>query len=132
VCRTKNVLYEAGISTLPEIKKQDPARIAKRVITNKSHPIRSYFINNKIHDEYAITSNFITGIEYLGELQIDVRKSKQKINQSFAQSQRDQVASDSGRNSKNTGRKIHRTYKNLHGRLQKGRKGWVRGDNTRP
>jgi hypothetical protein len=30
-----------------------PARLAIRVITNESHLIRSYFMNKKIHDEYA-------------------------------------------------------------------------------
>jgi hypothetical protein len=51
VCRTENVLHEAGISTLVKIREQDTSRIAIRVITNKSHPIRSYFMNNKIHDK---------------------------------------------------------------------------------
>jgi CTP synthase (UTP-ammonia lyase) len=61
--------------TLAEIRKQDTARIAIRVITNESQPIRSYFINNKIHDEYATKPRttkpiFIRAIE----LQIDVRR----------------------------------------------------------
>jgi hypothetical protein len=43
LCRTENVLHEAGISTLAEIREQNTARIAIRVITNESHPIRSYF-----------------------------------------------------------------------------------------
>jgi hypothetical protein len=38
VCRTENVLHEAGISTI-EIREQDTSRIAIRVITNESHPI---------------------------------------------------------------------------------------------
>jgi hypothetical protein len=53
VCGTKNVLHEAEISTLTEIREPDTSRIAIRVITNESHPIRSYFMNNKTHDEYA-------------------------------------------------------------------------------
>jgi hypothetical protein len=52
VCRTENAKHEAGISTLAEIREQDTARIAIRIITNESLPIRSYFMNNKIHDEY--------------------------------------------------------------------------------
>jgi hypothetical protein len=41
------------ISTLAEIREQDTAIMAIRVVTNESHPIRSYFMNNKINDEYA-------------------------------------------------------------------------------
>jgi CTP synthase (UTP-ammonia lyase) len=75
VCRKENVLHGAEIFTLAEIRKQDTARIAIRVITNESQPIRSYFINNKIHDEYATKPRttkpiFIRAIE----LQIDVRR----------------------------------------------------------
>jgi hypothetical protein len=48
-------------------------------MTNESHPIISYFMNNKIHDEYATkprTTNpiFIRAIEYLSQLQIDERR----------------------------------------------------------
>jgi hypothetical protein len=53
VCQTENVLHEAWIYTLAEIREQDTASIAIRLITNESHPIRAYFMNNKIHDEYA-------------------------------------------------------------------------------
>jgi hypothetical protein len=42
----KNVLHEAGISPLVKIREQDTARIAIRVITTDSHPIRSYFMKN--------------------------------------------------------------------------------------
>jgi hypothetical protein len=68
-----------GIFTLARIRQQYTTRIAIRFITNESHPIRSYFMNNKIHDEYAtkprtIKSIFIRAIEYLGKLQIDVRR----------------------------------------------------------
>jgi hypothetical protein len=55
------------------------ARIAIRVITNESHPLRSYFMNYNIHDEYATKSRtikpiFIRYSEYLGQLQMDVRR----------------------------------------------------------
>jgi hypothetical protein len=52
VCRIENVLHETGILTLAETIEQDTTI---RVITNEneSHPTRSYFMNNKIHDEYA-------------------------------------------------------------------------------
>jgi hypothetical protein len=53
VCKIENVLHEAGISTLVKIREQDTSRIAIRVITNKSHPTRSYFMNNKIYDKCA-------------------------------------------------------------------------------
>jgi hypothetical protein len=69
VCRTENVLHEVGISTLAEIKEQNTTRTAIRVITHESHTIRSYFMNNKIHDEYPIKPRtikpiFIRAIEY--------------------------------------------------------------------
>jgi hypothetical protein len=48
LCQTENVLYEARISTLVGIREQDTARIAIKVITNLSHPIRSCFMNNKM------------------------------------------------------------------------------------
>jgi hypothetical protein len=47
----KTVLHEAGISTLAEIREQHTARIAIKVITNGIHPLRSYFMNNKIHHQ---------------------------------------------------------------------------------
>jgi hypothetical protein len=55
------------------IREQGTARIAVRVITNKNHPIRSYFKNNKIHDGYAteprsIRPIIIRAIEKLGQL----------------------------------------------------------------
>jgi hypothetical protein len=137
---------------LQEIREQDTARIAKRVITNESHPTRSEFMNNKIHDEYAtkpraIKPIFIRAIEYLGQRQIDVRRIEtkpyylnhpggktdtNKPTNSYVQSQKDQEHQITRRNSKDTGRKIQRTYKNLHGRLQNRQKSWVRDDNTRP
>jgi hypothetical protein len=46
VCRTENVLHEAGISTLTEMREQETAKIAIRVITNESYLIRSYFMTN--------------------------------------------------------------------------------------
>jgi hypothetical protein len=50
----------------------------------------------------------------------------------YAQSQTDQIASDSAQKQQRYWKKIQRTYKNLHGRLQKRRKSWVSGDNSRP
>jgi hypothetical protein len=69
----KNVLHEAGIPTLVKIREQDTARIVIKLISNKSHPIRSYFKHNKIHDEYATKPRtnllvFIRAIEYLVQL----------------------------------------------------------------
>jgi hypothetical protein len=97
-------------------------------------------LSNKIHDEYATKPRTIKPIiranEFLGKLQIDLRRiettpyylrtdTNKSINP-YAQSQRDRI------NNKDTERKIQRTHKNLHGRFQKRRKSWVRGDNTRP
>jgi hypothetical protein len=62
-----------------EIKEQDTALIARRVIINESHSIRSYFMDSKIHDKYStkprkIKPIFIRAIIYLGQQQIDVRR----------------------------------------------------------
>jgi hypothetical protein len=50
-----NVLHKAGdFHTLVEIRQQDTARIAIRVITTESHPIRSYFMNNNMSNTIFI------------------------------------------------------------------------------
>jgi hypothetical protein len=53
-CSMPNREHEAKLA---EIKEQDTARIAIRVITNESYPIRSYFMNSNIYDEYATKPN---------------------------------------------------------------------------
>jgi undecaprenyl pyrophosphate synthase len=82
VCRVENVLHLTGFSTLAEIREQDTDRIEIRIITNESHSIRSYYMNNKIHhDEYAtkqrtIKPIFIRAIEYLGHNRFHAETAK--------------------------------------------------------
>jgi hypothetical protein len=85
-------------------------------------------MNNEIHDKYATTPRtikpiFIRALEDLGQLQIDERKIE--ITPYYFRPphylkgiKQHQIPR---RNSKNTGRKIQRTYKNLYGSLQKRR-----------
>jgi hypothetical protein len=52
----------------PHLRKyecQDTARIAIKVITNGSHPLKSYFMNIKIHYEYATKPRIETTTYYL-------------------------------------------------------------------
>jgi hypothetical protein len=54
ICRTENLLCEAGLAKLDEIKKLNSTKSAIRILTNTDHPIRPYFtIPNKL-DEYAV------------------------------------------------------------------------------
>jgi hypothetical protein len=62
---------------------------------------------------------------------VDEEPIRKKSTNPYAQSQRDQVASDSAQKQQKSWKKTQRTFKNPHGRLQKGRKSWVRGENTR-
>jgi hypothetical protein len=105
-------------------------------------------MNNKIHDEYAtkprtIKPIFTRAIEYLGQLQIEVRKIETKpyyLRPPWRKNRYEQIdqfirampkGSSSTRFRAKTAKilekKIQRTYKNLHGRVQKIRKSWVRG-----
>jgi hypothetical protein len=45
-----------------EFKEQNTPRIATRVLTNENHPKRSYFMNNKFHEEYATNPRTIKPI----------------------------------------------------------------------
>jgi hypothetical protein len=100
-------------------------------------------MNNKIHDEYATKPRTIKPIftranEYFGQLQIEVRKIEttpyylrppwrknryEQIDQSIRQ--RDHVAPKCQRD--HVAPEKYKTCKNLHGRVQKIRKSWVRG-----
>jgi hypothetical protein len=108
-----------------EIREQDTARIVIKVITNESHPIKSYFMNNKIHDEYATKPRtIIRAIEYLGQLQIDVRRIE--TTSYYLRPSRGRKTDKAPKGSRSIRfraeiakilRKIQRTYKTLHGRL---------------
>jgi hypothetical protein len=54
ICRTKNLLYEAGLAKLDEIRKLNITKSAIRIVTNADQPIRTYFMNPNKLDEYAM------------------------------------------------------------------------------
>jgi hypothetical protein len=45
ICRTENLLCEAGIAKLDEVRKLNSTKSAIRILTNADHPIRPYFMN---------------------------------------------------------------------------------------
>jgi hypothetical protein len=79
VSGTENVLCEAGMTTLTEMRKLSNTKATIRVVTNNEHPIRPFCTNPSKIDEYALRPKtpkplFIRGVEHLGSLQIDMRK----------------------------------------------------------
>jgi hypothetical protein len=79
ICRTENLLCEAGLAKLDEIRKLKSTKSAIRILASTGHPIRPYFINSNKLDEYAMWPKypqplFIRTAEYLGETQIDIRR----------------------------------------------------------
>jgi hypothetical protein len=70
-CRTENLLCEAGLTKLDEIRKLNCTKSAIRILTDFMNP-------NKL-DEYAMEPKnpqflFIRTAEYLGQTQIDIRR----------------------------------------------------------
>jgi Fic family protein len=45
ICRTENLLCEAGLAKLDEIRKLKSTKSAIRILTSTDHPIRPYFTN---------------------------------------------------------------------------------------
>jgi hypothetical protein len=79
ICRTENLLCEAGLAKLNEIAKLNSTKSAIRILTNTDHPNRPYFTNPNKQDEYAMRlrkpqSLFIRTAEYIGKTQIDIRR----------------------------------------------------------
>jgi hypothetical protein len=54
IYRPENLLCEAGPTKLDEIRRLKSTKSAIRILTNTDHPIRPYFTNPNILDEYAI------------------------------------------------------------------------------
>jgi hypothetical protein len=53
-CRTEDVMCEAGLAKLDEIRKLNSTQSAIRILTNTDHPITPYFTNPNKVDEYAL------------------------------------------------------------------------------
>jgi hypothetical protein len=55
VCKTENVLCEAGLPTLTEMRDENTMKTGIRILTNENDPpIRSQIINRNIYDDYAM------------------------------------------------------------------------------
>jgi hypothetical protein len=79
VSRTENVVCEAGMTTLTEMRKLSNTKAMIRVVTNKEHPIRPFCTNPSKIDEYALRPKtakplFIRLVDHRGTLQKDMRK----------------------------------------------------------
>jgi hypothetical protein len=79
ICKRKNALCEAGFLT--EMRQLNTTIVAKRILMNERHPIRHYFTNRRIQDEYAMRKGnsspiFMKTIDKFGELGVDTRKVK--------------------------------------------------------
>jgi hypothetical protein len=53
ICKT-NALCEAGFPMLSEMRELNTTIVATRVPMNEKHPIRHFFTNRRIQDEYAM------------------------------------------------------------------------------
>jgi hypothetical protein len=76
VCRTKNALCKAGVSTLADMRNLNTTI---RIINYPNHPIRPYCLNSTKLDEYALRPAapkplILRAMEYFGKLQIYTRK----------------------------------------------------------
>jgi hypothetical protein len=54
ICKTENALCEAGLPTLTEMRELNTTMVATRILTNRDHSIRHFFMDNKIQGEYAM------------------------------------------------------------------------------
>jgi hypothetical protein len=54
VCKTENVLCEARLPKLTEMRDEDTMKTGIRILTNENHPTRSQKINRNIYNDYAM------------------------------------------------------------------------------
>jgi hypothetical protein len=54
ICKTENALCETGFPTLVEMRELNTTIVATRILMNERHPIRHFFTNCRIQDEYAM------------------------------------------------------------------------------
>jgi hypothetical protein len=55
--QNENALCEARGPTLSEMRKLNKVIRGIKILTNLSHPIRHFFCDTKIHDEYVLETN---------------------------------------------------------------------------
>jgi ribonuclease HI len=78
ICRVENLLCEAGLPTLTEMRDRDTAKTAVRILTNTDHPTRHSY-TSRTYDQYAtklgtLKPMCVRAMEYLGQFGIDSRK----------------------------------------------------------
>jgi hypothetical protein len=45
ICKRENALCETGLPTLTEMRELNTTMVATRILTNRDHPIRHFFMN---------------------------------------------------------------------------------------
>jgi hypothetical protein len=83
LCKTKNVLCEAGLPKLTEMRYENTMKTRIRILTNKSHPTRSQMIIRNIYNDYVMNPRspktfFILAAELIGQIDIDEKEQKTK------------------------------------------------------
>jgi hypothetical protein len=81
ICRTENVLSEAGLPTLSEMRDLNNVKTTMGIITNPRHSIRPFCVELKKTDEYAYKPTtpkplFVGASDSFRNLQIDPRRIK--------------------------------------------------------
>jgi hypothetical protein len=59
ICKMENALCETGLMTLTEMKELNITMVATRILTSRAHPIRHFFMDNKIQGDYALKARNI-------------------------------------------------------------------------
>jgi hypothetical protein len=149
VCRTENALCEAEVFILADMRNLNTTITAIRFISKPNHSIRPYCLNPNELDEYAQRPAapkpfFVRAMEHLGKLQIDTRKIERSPPQYFRPpwtnidhnrfdyelSAKQRGASNERYQAENF-RKIRTLQQNIHRRIEKSRKGWMRSSPER-
>jgi hypothetical protein len=60
--KKENAFCEAGFPTLAEMKELNTTIVAIRILMNERHPIRYFFTNRRMQDEYAMRKGTLSPI----------------------------------------------------------------------
>jgi hypothetical protein len=77
--RENSPLCEVGFPTLMEMRELNTTIVATRILMNERQPVRHFFTNRRIQDEYVMKKGtpspiFIKTVDKFGELGVDTRK----------------------------------------------------------
>jgi hypothetical protein len=78
VCKTENVLCDAGLPTLTEMRDENTMKTGIRILTSENQLKRSQMVNRNIYDDYAMKSGsprpfFLRAAELPEQMDIDGR-----------------------------------------------------------